>query len=114
MPVSFTFNKNTSSGNTERLMSCLCFTEKIKVNLDRSQVPIKAILLETKSEVYVAPPRKSEAILSRIELPPDADEATLKAAASPNSSTQFGKEIRKCCNQKHGRAILLCRIELFP
>lgn len=69
--------------------------DKIKINLDRSQEPIKLLVINAKKELYVAPARNSEAILARIEPPADADEETIKKVVFPSAVTEFGKELRK-------------------
>lgn len=68
-------------------------TAKIKINLDRSQEPIKLLVINANKELYVAPARNSEAILARIEPPADADEETKKKVVFPSAVTEFGKEL---------------------
>lgn len=71
------------------------FTEKIKINLDRSQESIKQLVLEQGKELYVAPARNSEAILARIVPPEEADEEFMKKVTYPKAVSEYGKELGK-------------------
>lgn len=95
----FIFNRITNFVDAEAAAQRLAETPefknatKIKINLDRSQEPIKLLVINAKKELYVAPARNSEAILARIEPPADADEETIKKVVFPSAVTEFGKEL---------------------
>lgn len=95
------FNRITNFVDAEKAAELLADTPefkkatKIKINLDRSQEPIKLLVIDAQKELYVAPARNSDAILARIEPPTDADEETKKKVVLPSAVTDFGKELRK-------------------
>ena len=95
----FIFNRISNFVDANKAAELLATTpefknaQKIKINLDRSQEPIKLLVLEAKKELYVAPARNSEAILARIEPPADADAETIKKVVFPSAVTEFGKEL---------------------
>lgn len=97
----YIFNRITNFVGADKAAQLLAETPefknatKIKINLDRSQEPIKLLVIDAKKELYVAPARNSEAILALIEPPADADEETIKKVVFPSAVSEFGKELRK-------------------
>lgn len=67
--------------------------ERIKINTDKPQEPIKLLALGAGKPLFVSPARDSTALLAKIEAPADADLTVQKQLIRPQALRENGQEI---------------------
>uniref|UniRef100_A0A1L8DZT6 Putative 5-formyltetrahydrofolate cyclo-ligase n=1 Tax=Nyssomyia neivai TaxID=330878 RepID=A0A1L8DZT6_9DIPT len=97
--TNYVYNRITNFVGAEKAAALLADTQefknaqRIKINTDKPQEPIKLLALGAGKPLYVSPVRDSNALLAKIEAPADADLTVQKQLIRPQALRENGQEI---------------------
>ncbi|XP_055697000.1 methenyltetrahydrofolate synthase domain-containing protein [Phlebotomus papatasi] len=97
--TNYVYNRITNFVGAEKAAALLADTQefknaqRIKINTDKPQEPIKLLALGAGKPLFVSPARDSTALLAKIEAPADADLTVQKQLIRPQALRENGQEI---------------------
>ncbi|XP_059612100.1 methenyltetrahydrofolate synthase domain-containing protein isoform X2 [Phlebotomus argentipes] len=97
--TNYVYNRITNFVGAEKAAALLADTQefknaqRIKINTDKPQEPIKLLALGAGKPLFVSPVRDSTALLAKLEAPADADLAVQKQLIRPQVLREKGEEI---------------------